>query len=117
MLIFNPTKFEEVCVQAIHIELGGRPFQSYFSNKSFKHSENKDSIESKGKSKLKGKKSATTKKEGKRTTFTHCQWVGHEDSKCWKLHPKLKPKKFLKKKGEMKANAAVQQDFGSDSDD
>jgi len=54
--MFNPTNFDEVCVQDIHIELGGIPFQSKFSKKPFKHSENKDSKEGKGKSKLKGKK-------------------------------------------------------------
>lgn len=54
--MFNPNDFDEVCVQAIHIELDGRPFQSNFSKKPLKHSENKDSKEGKGKSKLKGKK-------------------------------------------------------------
>ena len=46
--MFNPTDFDEVCVQSIHVESGGRPFQSKFSKKSFKHSENKDSKEGKG---------------------------------------------------------------------
>jgi len=30
LLMFNPTDFDEVCVQAIHIESGGRPFQTNF---------------------------------------------------------------------------------------
>ena len=38
---------------------------------------------------------------------------GHDDSKCWKLHPELMPKNFLKKKGEMKNSVAVQQELGS----
>ena len=115
--MFNPTNFDEVCVQAIHNELGDIPFQSNFSKKPFKHSENKDSKEGKGKNKLEGKKSSTSKKEGERPTCTHCQRVGHDNSKCWKFHPKLKPKKFIKKKGEMKANVEVQQDLGSNSGD
>ena len=45
--MFNPINFDEVCVQAIHIELGDRPFQSNFSKKPFKHSKNKDSKEGK----------------------------------------------------------------------
>ena len=114
--MFNPTDFDEVCVQVIHIQLGGRTFSQTFK-KPFNHSDNKYSKEGKGKSKLKGKKSETTKKEGERPTCTHCQRVGNEESKCWKLHPELKPKKFLKKKGEMKANATVQQDLGSDFGD
>ena len=52
---------------------------------------------------MKGKKSATTKKEGESTTYTHCQRVGHDDSNYWKLHPKLKPNNLNKKKDEMKA--------------
>ena len=66
---------------------------------------------------MKGKKSATTKKEGEMSTCTHCERVGHDDSECWKLHLELKPKKFLKNKGEMKSNVVVQQDLGSDSGD
>lgn len=81
------------------------------------HSSNQKTKTPKGKGKLKGKKSTTTKKEGERPTCTHCQRVEHDESKCWKLHPKLKPKKFLKEKGEMKVNVAVQQDLWSDSCD
>lgn len=111
LFMFNPTEFDELCIQDIHIEAGGKPFQSNFSKKSFKHSENKDSKE------YKGNKSATAKKEGERPTCSHFQRVGHDESKCWKLHLKLKPKKFLKKNGGMKSNVAIQQDLGSDSDD
>lgn len=45
LLMFNPTKFDEVYVQAIHIESGGRPFQSNFSKKPFKNSKRKYSKE------------------------------------------------------------------------
>ena len=70
------------------------------------------------KGKGKGKKTETVKKEGERPTCTHCQKEGREESRCWKLHPDLKPKKFSKKKkGQQKTNAAVQQELGSDSSD
>ena len=36
LLMFNPTEFDEVCVQAIHVESGGIPF--HFSKKPFKQS-------------------------------------------------------------------------------
>ena len=52
-----------------------------------------------------------------RPTCSHCQRISHDESKCWKLHPKLKPKKFLREKDEKKAIAVVQQDLGSDSRD
>ena len=55
ILMFNPDDFDEVCVQAIHIESGGRPFK--FSSKSSKELETKYSNESKGKNNLKRKKS------------------------------------------------------------
>ena len=66
---------------------------------------------------MKGRKLEKTKKEGERPTCTHFQSIGHEDSKCWKPHPKRKPKKFLKKKGEVKANVVVHQDLGSNFGD
>ena len=69
------------------------------------------------KSSLKGKKTATAQKEGERPTCSHCQRIGHDEARCWKLHPELRPKKFQKKKGEKKANTAIQQDLGSESGD
>ena len=114
--MFNPTDFDEVCVQAIHIESGGMPFHSNFSKNSFKHSKTKDTKMVKGKGN--DKKNTTVKKEGEWPTCTHCQREGHEESRCWKLHPDLKPKKFIKKKKvEQKTNAVVQHDLGSDSGD
>ena len=111
--MFDPDDFDEVCVQAIHIEPGGRPFK--FSSQSSKELEIKDSNDRKGKSNSKRKKSAIAQKE--RPTCTHCQRIGHDESKCWKLHPDFKPKKFLKAKDEKKAIAVVQQDLGSYSSD
>jgi len=113
LLMFNHDDFDEVCVQAIHIESGDKPFK--FSPQSSKELEIKDSNDSKEKNNLKRNKSAIAHKE--RPTCSHCQRIGHDESKCWKLHPELNPKKFLKEKDEKKAIAAVQQDLGSDSGD
>lgn len=73
----------------------------------------KDSNDSKGKNNSKRKKSAIAQKE--RPTCSHYQGIGHDESKCWKLHLELKPKTFLKEKDEKKEIAAVQQDLDSDS--
>ena len=103
--MFNPDDFDEVCVQAIHIESGGRPFK--FSPQSSKELEIKDSNDSLGKNNSKRKKSAIAQKET--STWSHCQRISHGESKCWKLHQEIKPKNFLKEKDEKKAIAAVQQ--------
>ena len=46
---------------------------------------------------------------------------GHDVSKCWKLHPELRPKKYggnkNKDKDNQVATAAIIQDLGSDSGD
>lgn len=102
--MFNPDDFDEVCVRAIHIELGGRPLK--FSSQSSKELEIKDSNYSKGKNNSKRKKSVIAHKES--PTCSHCERIDHDDSKCWKLHAELKPKKFIKEKDEKKAIAAVQ---------
>lgn len=80
LLMFKPIDFDEVCVQSIHIESGGRPFHSNLSNKPFKHYEtkNKNMFKEKGK----GKKTATIKKEREQPTCTHCQREGCEESRC-----------------------------------
>jgi hypothetical protein len=116
LLMLNPTDFNEVCVQAIHIESGGRPFHSNFSKKPFKQYETKDTKMVRGKGK--GNKTATMKKEGERPACVHCQKESHVESRCWKLHPDLKPKKFSKKKkGEQKTNATVQRELNYNSGD
>lgn len=111
--MFNPDDFDEVCVQAIDIESGGRPFK--FSLQSSKELEIKDSSDSKRKNNSMGNKSMTTQKE--RPTCSHFQRVSHDESRCWKLHAELKPKKFLKEKDDKKENPAIQQDRGYDSGD
>jgi hypothetical protein len=88
ILMFNPTNLDEVCVQATHIETKGKNTKEKISKKSFKPDEKKF------KGKWKSKHTTTLKKEGDNPTCTHCQKKGHDASKCWKLHPELKPEKF-----------------------
>ena len=55
------------------------------------------------KKKGKEKKVATVKKEEEgNPTCTDCQKNGHEEVKCWKLHPKFKPKCFKDRKGKQR---------------
>jgi len=77
--------------------------------------ETKYSNDSKGKNNSNRKKSMIFQKEI--PTCSHFHRIDHDESKCWKLHPELKPKMFLKEKDEKKAIVAVQQDLGSDSGD
>ena len=86
--MFNSNNLHEVCVQGTHIEMKGKNTKENFSKKPFKP----DGKKFKGKGK--GKHTATVKKEGDKPTYTHCQKRGHDASKCWKLHPELKPEKF-----------------------
>jgi len=111
--MFNPNDFEEVCVQAIHIEPGGRPFKS--SSQSSKELETRYSSDSKGKNISKIKKSMIVQKEI--LTCSHFQRISNDESKCWKLHLEVKPKKLLMVKDEKKAIATIQQDLGSDLSD
>ena len=86
--MFILSNLDEVCVKATHIETKGKNTKENFSKKPFKLDGNK----SKGKGKC--KHTTTVKKEGDKPTYTHCQKKGHDASKCWKLHPELKPEKF-----------------------
>ena len=64
--MFNITSLDKVCVQVTHIETKGKNNKEKFSKKPFKPSGNK--------SKCNGKcnHTATVKKEGDKTTCTHC---------------------------------------------
>ena len=56
------------------------------------------------------------RKGDERHTCSHCQNKGNKESKCWVLHPELKPKWFKVWKEKQKATVIVE-DLGSDSKD
>ena len=110
ILMFNPNNIDDVCVKATHLEARGKNTPEEGSKKPFK---------GKGKEKgfkVKGKKNASIKKEGEKSTCKHYSKDHHNESLCWKLHPKMKPKKF-NNKGKQKTTKTTQQDLGSDSGD
>ena len=106
--MFNPTKVDEVCVQATHLEARGKNVSEETSEKSFNFGE-------KGKWKFKGKdkKNDAVKKEEENITRKHCSKEGHDEGHCWKLHPEMRPNKFNNKDKE-KIDATTQQDLESD---
>jgi len=65
----------------------------------------KGSNDSKGKNNSKRKKSTIAQNE--RPNCFHFQRIGHDESKCWKLHLEFKPKNFLKENDEKKAIVVV----------
>ena len=70
----------------------------------------------KSKGKWKSNKTTTMKDEGNNPTCSHSRNKGHEEEKCWKLHPELKPKWAQPRKGK-KNTTTIVQDLGSDSED
>jgi hypothetical protein len=111
LLLFNHTILDDVCVQATHLENGGKHVQedptqkpSNIPHKTFKKFKRKD------------KKTATVTREGGNPSCNHCKKSSHDEEHCWKLHPVKKPKRFSGK-GKTKTVATVQQDLGSDSGD
>lgn len=101
ILMLSPSNLDEVLVQATHLESRGKnTFNDNFSNKPSK-SKGKCKGKGKDKDKDKGKrKKTTTVKECDKPTCSHCKKEGHDDSKCWKLHPKLRPKRYKGNKGK-----------------
>jgi hypothetical protein len=60
---------------------------------------------------------AVSKKEGK-PSCKHCKKEGHDEDRCWQLHPEKRPKWFKEKKGmQTVATTSKPTDLGSDSGD
>jgi hypothetical protein len=106
--MLNPSNFDELCVQAIHIESSKGNVGDSVSTDTWKR---KDPW----KRKEKEKKIATTRKE--KPTCKHCKKVGHDEDHCWFLHPDLKPKKYANQGRKNTISATIQVDLGSDSGD
>jgi hypothetical protein len=106
ILMLNPSNFDEVCVQAIHIES---------SKGNVGDSVSIDTWKRKDTGKRKEKKTTTTIKE--KPTCKNCKKVGHDEDRCWILHPDLKPKKYANHGRKNTPAVTVQVDLGSDSGD
>ena len=106
--MFNPTNFDDACVQSTHIESKVKSVYDVPSTKAKKAK--------KGKGKGKGKHETTMKKGEERPTCLHCQKKQHGEEKCWVLHSKLKLKWFKDQKGKKKATIIIE-DLGLDSKD
>jgi hypothetical protein len=109
VFMFGPTNLDEVSVQATYIEAGkaGVSGESSSSKR-----EDKKKWHGNGR-----KASAVTKKEGK-PSCKHCKKEGHDEEKCWQLHPEKRPKWFKGKKGtQTVATASKPIELGSDSGD
>ena len=114
LLLFEPTTIDVTSLKDIHLESRGKNDKEEQPNKSsFKPHNGKF----KGKGKGKDKKAATIKKEEEaNSSCTHWKKEGHDDEHCWKLHPKLKPKRFGWKNKQNTVEIA-QQNLGSNSSD
>ena len=67
ILMFNPTKLDEVCVQSTHLEARGKNAPQEGKKNPFLSGD-----KWKGKFKGKGKKNVSVKKEGEKLTCKHC---------------------------------------------
>jgi hypothetical protein len=106
--MLNPSNFDEVCVQAIHIESSKGNVGDSVSTDTWQR---KDA----GKRKEKEKNTATARKD--KPTCKHCKKVGHDEDRCWILHLDLKPKNYANHERKNTTVATVQVDLGSDFGD
>jgi hypothetical protein len=107
VFMFGPTNLDEVYVQATYIEVGkagvsGESSSSRKEDKRKRHGKNANAV---------------MRKEGK-PSCKHCKKEGHDEVKCWQLHPEKRPKWFKEKKGtQIVAMTTKPIDLGSDSGD
>jgi hypothetical protein len=110
VFMFGPTNLDEVSVQATYIEAGkeGVSGESSFSKKDDKRKRYGN-----------GKNANTVTKKEEKPSSKHCKKEGHDEDKCWQLHPEKRPKWFKGKKGTQTVAAMTTKptDLGSDSGD
>jgi hypothetical protein len=105
--MFGPTNLDEVSVQAMYIEAGktgvlGESSSSRKEDKRKRHGKNENAV---------------TRKEGK-PSCKHCKKEGHDEDRCWQLHPEKRPKWFKENKGtQTVATKSKPTDLGSDLGD
>jgi hypothetical protein len=106
VFIFGPTNLDEVYVQETYIDAG----KAGVSGESSSRKEDKR--------KWHGKKANAVARKEERPSCKHCKKEGHDEDRCWQLHPKKRPKWFKEKKGRQTiATTTRPTDLGSDSRD
>jgi hypothetical protein len=109
VFMFGPTNLDEVSVQATYIEAGK---EGVSGESSSSRKEDKRKWHGNGKN-----ENAVSKKEGK-PSCKHCKKEGHDEERCWQLHPEKRPKWFKGKKGmQTVATTSKPIELGSDSGD
>jgi hypothetical protein len=109
VFMFGPTNLDEVSVQATYIEAGktgvsGESSSLRKEDKRKRHGNGKNA-------------NAVSKKEGK-PSCKNCKKEGHDEDRCWQLHPEKRQKWFKEKKGtQTVATTSKPIDLGSDSGD
>jgi hypothetical protein len=106
VFMFGPTNLDEVSVQATYIEAG----KAGVSGESSSRKEDKR--------KWHGKNSNAVARKDEKPSCKHCKKEGHDEDRCWQLHPEKRPKWFKEKKGRQTVAVTTRPtDLGSDSGD
>jgi hypothetical protein len=95
--MFGPTNIDEVYVQATYIE--ARKTGVGVSGESSSRKEDKR--------KWNGKKANSVARKLENPSCKHCKKEGHDEDRCWKLHPEKRPKWFKEKKGRKTVTATT----------
>jgi hypothetical protein len=87
--MFRPTNLDEVSDQVTYIE----------ARKTCVGVSGESSSRKEDKRKWHGKKSNSVGRKEEKPSCKHCNKEGHDEDRCWKLHPEKRPKWFKEKKG------------------
>ena len=89
VFMFGPTNLDEVYVQVTYIE-AGKTCVGVLGELSSRKED---------KRKWHGKKSNLVTIKEDNPSCKHCKKEGHDEDRCWQLHPEKRPKWFKEKKG------------------
>jgi hypothetical protein len=89
IFMFGPTNLDEVSVQATYIEVGKT--RVGVSRESSSRKEDKR--------KWHGKKENAVTRKDEEPSCKDFKKEGHDEDRCWQLHPEKRPKWFKEKKG------------------
>jgi hypothetical protein len=108
VFMFRPTHLNEVSVQMTYIE--ARKTRVGVSRESSSRKEDKR--------KWNGKKKNLVVRKEEKPSCKHCKKEGHDEDRCWQLHPEKRPKWFKERKGRQIVATASQPTYlGLDSGD